>query len=355
MAEAIEQNPLRFAVTIALGRTKGKAIVTCHRCQTEAFKFGFHKGYQRYRCKTCKKTFSVIPEKPLDNLRIESEKAYQIIRMLCEGVGVRACERLAGVNRRTVLNVLDVAGHKAVELMENRVKGIEAKFVSVDEAFAFVGCLQQNTTANDPLRGDQYVFLGAEQTTKLIICWCIGKRDRENARQIMRELRAKTTGRFQLTSDGFNAYAGWSGSVRKAFGGQVDYGIEVKRFSSDSFGVTRRKPRRFHPVKCISCLRQTVIGKPLRSMMTTNHSERLNLSLRLFNRRFTRKTLGYSKTLRNHKLAVALQIAYFNFCRPHSALYQKATETTPAQQQTPAMAQGITNRIWTVHELLGGF
>jgi hypothetical protein len=51
----------------------------------------------------------------------------------------------------------------------------------------------------------------------------------------------------------------------------------------------------------------------------------------------------------------ALQIAYFNFCRPHSALKIKATETTPAKEQTPAMAQGITNHIWTVEQLLGGF
>jgi hypothetical protein len=69
-------------------------------------------------------------------------------------------------------------------------------------------------------------------------------------------------------------------------------------------------------------------------MMTTNHSERCNLSLRLFNRRSTRKTLGYSKTLRNHKLAVALQVAHFNFCRPHSALKIEATETTPATANT---------------------
>jgi IS1 family transposase len=291
----------------------------------------------------------------LDNLRVEPEKAYQIIRMLCEGVGVRACERLAGVNRRTVLNVLATAGHKAIDLMESRVKNIEAKFVSVDEMFGFVGCLQQNTTVDDRLRGDQYVFTGIEQTTKLIICWCVGKRDKENAQDIMRELKAKTTGRFQLTTDNYNAYSGWSGAVRKTFGGQIDYGVETKKFATEFHSYDRKVPRRFNPVKCIAVIRKPIIGKPKRWMMTTNHSERFNLSFRLFNRRFTRKTIGYSKTLRNHKLAVALQVAYFNFCRPHSALKIKATETTPAIEQTPAMAQGITNRIWTVNELLGGF
>ena len=288
-------------------------------------------------------------------MRIEPEKMFQIVRMLCEGVGVRASARLAGVHRDTVLNVLETAGRKAIDLMESRVKNVEAKFVSVDEMFGFVGCLQQNTTASDPYRGDQYAFLAVEQTSKLIICWCIGKRDRENSREIMQELKAKTTGRFQLTTDSFNAYCGWSGAVRRTFGGQIDYGTETKHFATTFKSYSTRIPRRFNPVKCIAAIRTPIIGKPIRRMMTTNHSERCNLSQRLFNRRFTRKTLGYSKTLRNHKLAVALQVAYFNFCRPHSALYQKATETTPAVQQTPAMAQGITNRVWRVEELLGGF
>jgi hypothetical protein len=92
-----------------------------------------------------------------------------------------------------------------------------------------------------------------------------------------------------------------------------------------------------------------------RSIQIRHHSERCNLSQRLFNRRLTRKTLGYSKTLRNHKLAVALQVAHFNFCRTHSALKIKATDATLAKEQTPAMAQGITNHVWSVEQLLGAF
>jgi hypothetical protein len=75
--------------------------------------------------------------------------------------------------------------------------------------------------------------------------------------------------------------------------------------------------------------------------MTVNHIERQNLNLRLFNRRFTRKTLGYSKILRNHRLALAFQIAHFNFCRVHLVL-----------KTTPAVAGDLTDHTWTVKELL---
>jgi hypothetical protein len=78
-------------------------------------------------------------------------------------------------------------------------------------------------------------------------------------------------------------------------------------------------------------------------MICTSHVERTNLSVRLFNRRFTRLTLGYSKKVENHKHAAALFVAHFNFCRKHSA-----------HGQTPAQAAGITDHPWTIEEILTG-
>ena len=45
-----------------------------------------------------------------------------------------------------------------------------------------------------------------------------------------------------------------------------------------------------------------------------------NLSLRMHLRRFTRLTNTFSKKLDNLKAAVALYIAWYNFCRIHSTL-----------------------------------
>jgi hypothetical protein len=54
----------------------------------------------------------------------------------------------------------------------------------------------------------------------------------------------------------------------------------------------------------------------------------------LFQRRFTRLTLGYSKKLANLKYSVVLFIAHYNFCRVHGA-----------HKQTPAMAAELTNHV----------
>jgi hypothetical protein len=67
------------------------------------------------------------------------------------------------------------------------------------------------------------------------------------------------------------------------------------------------------------------------------------LNVRMFPRRFTRLTFGYSKTVRNHCRAVALFVAFSNFCRVRRSLDGK----------TPATVAGLTDRVWTVADLLG--
>jgi hypothetical protein len=79
-------------------------------------------------------------------------------------------------------------------------------------------------------------------------------------------------------------------------------------------------------MRVIGIRRQRRIGFADLSQATTCHLERANLTLRIFNRRFTRKTLGFSKKLENLRFSVAIFVAHYNFCRKHSAHGQ-----TPAQ------------------------
>lgn len=66
------------------------------------------------------------------------------------------------------------------------------------------------------------------------------------------------------------------------------------------------------------------------------------LSLRTFTRRFVRCTINFSKKTENHRHAVAIFVATFNFCRVHKSLAGK----------TPATAAGLTDHVWTIGELL---
>ncbi|MGO8928395.1 MAG: transposase [Limisphaerales bacterium] len=310
--------------------------MVCHNCKCECKKFGFHKGFQRYRCRDCGRTFSDIPERPLDSLRLPFDKAVQIVHLLVEGVGIRAIERLTGVHRDTVLNVLEVAGQKCARLMDERVRNVPFESVQVDELFAFVWCKEKQNLAHWRNRGDQYTFLGVDAKTKFILNFVVGKRDAVTAQEYMQDLKKRVKAPFQLTTDGFGAYPT---EVYYTFQNQIHFAQLIKEYACPEEIMIGQ--RRYSPPECIGARTEVRCGNPSPDQISTSYVERTNLSVRLFNRRFTRLTLGYSKKLANLKLSVALLIAHFNFCRVHSA-----------HGQTPAMAAGLANHVWTIPELL---
>ena len=58
-------------------------------------------------------------------------------------------------------------------------------------------------------------------------------------------------------------------------------------------------------------------------------------------RRFTRPTNGFSKKVEAHANAVALHFMYYNFVRIHASL-----------RMTPAMAAGITGKLWEIGDIV---
>ena len=89
--------------------------------------------------------------------------------------------------------------------------------------------------------------------------------------------------------------------------------------------------------------------------------ERDNLTSRMHNSRLVRKTLRFSKERPMLEAAVALEDAYYNFCLPHHSLKQPMHPPQPTKgngspkkwwPHTPMMAEGITDHVWTLEELL---
>jgi hypothetical protein len=58
-------------------------------------------------------------------------------------------------------------------------------------------------------------------------------------------------------------------------------------------------------------------------------------------RRFTRLTNAFSKRVDNHRAAVSLFVAHYNFCRVHETL-----------KITPAMELGIADHVWPTSVLI---
>ena len=140
--------------------------------------------------------------------------------------------------------------------------------------------------------------------------------------------------RVQLTTDGLHAYLE---ATDAAFGTEIDYARLIKVYGSDP-----NSERRYAPPVVIESKVQIVSGSPDYSHISTSYIERQNLQMRMSMRRFTRLTNGHSKKVENHEHALALHYVHYNFARPQKAL-----------GGTPAMLAGLTDRAWSVEDIIG--
>lgn len=309
----------------------------CPACQTEARRFGKDRnGNQRFQCQACRKTFSDRPARPLGEMRLPLDKAVMVIKLLTEGCSVRSTVRLSGVAKATVLALLAVVGEKCADLMAQRFVGLPVNDVQVDEVWGFVGMKEKTkklkSIESDDL-GDAYCFVGIERTSKLIMAWHLGKRGSLDTHEFMDNLNKATTGRFQLTTDGWRSYPE---AVTLQLDREVDFAQLVKQFGKEPGPTGRYSPPEVVGVESYCCT-----GTPDPKRVCTSHVERQNLTIRMQTRRMTRLTNAFSKKWANHWAALAIHFAQYNFCRVHGTL-----------KQTPAMAAGLTDHPWSILELL---
>jgi len=87
---------------------------------------------------------------------------------------------------------------------------------------------------------------------------------------------------------------------------------------------------------------------------STAYIERTHLTMRHFNGRLVRKTLGFSKDVTMYKASAAWEDFVYNLARPLKTLRLEIFDD-PSRRwlpRTPAMVAGLTDHIWTVKELL---
>lgn len=312
--------------------------MNCPSCNNPSKLFGKdRKGNQRYRCLSCGKTFGEPKVKMLDHMILAEGKALSVLSHLVEGCSVRSTERLTGVHRDTILDLLNVAGRKCEALMLKLICGLKVQDVECDEVWQYIG-MKSRTKARKQIEdkevGDCWTFTAIERHTKLILAWHLGLRTYEDTFAFTEKLAYATSGNFQISTDGFKAY---QDAVVYSLGmHQVDFAQVIKIYANNPEGETR-----YSPAKCTGFRKEAIHGDPDMDRAGTSRIERHNLSVRMENRRFTRLTNGFSKKWANHHAALALYFAYYNFCRMHKTI-----------RCTPAMAAGITKSVWTLKDLL---
>ncbi len=248
------------------------------------------------------------------------DTAKRAVNLLVEGNSSRSTARIMDIERNTVLALLHRVGTDCSDLLRSRVRNVDVSHLEVDEIWTFVQKKQKRVKAGDPNTvGDAYCYIALDRAARLVVAWHLGKRDMPNtARFILKVRQATSRQRFQISSDGWEAYQ-WA--IEAGLSDRADYARTVK--------VT-------HPGRV-----EAVLGNPDLKQTETTYVERCNGTLRQWSKRFTRKTYAFSKDWEMLEAALALHFAWYNFCSVHGTL-----------RVTPAMEAGLTSHPWTLTELL---
>ena len=265
---------------------------------------------------------------------LRTDKKIAIISALTEGSSIRSVERMTGVHRDTIMRLGVKIGQGCTALMNEKMVGLPCTRLEVDEIWGFVGKKERNVKMGEGHEiGSVWTWCAIDADTKLVPAFKVGQRNRETATAFLQDVSIRMATRIQLTSDGFHGY---EKAVQASFGKDVDYGQIVKVYGTMAFGE-----RKYSTNGVLSSYKNVMIGSPDVDLISTSYVERLNATTRLHMRRLTRLTLAFSKKMENFEAAVGLHFAFYNFVKRHNTL-----------KATPATAAGVTDRQWTVGELV---
>ena len=226
--------------------------------------------------------------------RLPLDKRIQIISMLVEGSSMRSTARVVGVSINTVTKLFVEVGEACRRFHDEQVRGVVPGLVQCDEIWSF--CYAKRGVSDEVDSGDVWTWIALDQDTKLIVSWLVAGRGLSSATRFMHDLRSRVEGQVTLVTDQYGAYVA---AIEEAFGADA---VHLQKAPTSNEGGTA-------------------------------HVERQNLTLRMSQRRYTRRTNAFSKKLHNHILAMALHVVYYNWVRTHRTL-----------GTTPAVAAGLTNK-----------
>lgn len=269
--------------------------------------------------------------------RLDINRRAQVVKCLVEGMSLRGTARVTGVARMTVEKLLRDLGVACLDAHDRLVRGLTSQRVQVDEIWSFCYAkkktIQKDQTILDRYAdaGDVWTWTAIDADSKLCVSWLVDDRTADAAYAILSDVRSRLSNRIQLTTDQLSIYLK---AVDRAFGVDVDYAMLQKIYAGGGDG-------RYSPAECIGCKKVAVTGDPNPAHISTSFVERSNLTMRMQMRRFTRLTNAFSKKVEMHAAAVALHFMHYNFCQIHGTL-----------RVTPAMAAGISDKAWSVEDVI---
>jgi IS1 family transposase/transposase-like protein len=343
-----------------------------------------HPNGRRWRqlvCLGCKRHFLETIGTLFHGKQVDPDKLVWAIGALAEGLGIRAVARVFETDPTAILCWLVEAAEHLEAFSRHFVHDLDVEQVQMDELFALLSAVKEGEVNEAEAiqrltRSPHWVWVAMDPVCKLILAVDVGERTLAMAQRLVHQViqvLALECAPLFLT-DGFREYltalvthyGQWIQPERRQSKGgwpkprwmpqpRLLYAQVVKSYRRRRLvGVTHRVI--FGPAAIV----ESILAKR-GWKINTSFIERLNLDFRQHAAAIGRRV----NTLCKHEAGLRQQLAlfhtYHNFVLPHTSLRLPLPECEMLsatgsikrwRQQTPAMAAGLTDHIWSLREVL---
>jgi IS1 family transposase/transposase-like protein len=339
------------------------------------------RQWRQLVCLSCHRHFLETHGTPFHAKQVDPDKLVWAIAALAEGLGIRAVARVFEGDPHTVLGWLVEAAEHLEAFSRHFLQEIYVEQVQMDELFALLSAVKDGEVTEAEAikclsRSSHWVWAAMDPVCKLILAVDVGDRRLAMAQRLVHhvtQVLAPDCAPLFLT-DGFRDYltalvthyGQWMQSERRQVKGpqpkprwmplpQLLYAQVVKSYRHRRItGVTHRVV--FGAREMI----ESILAKR-GWKINTALIERLNLDFRQHVAAIGRRVNTLCKHEAGLRQQLALFHAYHNFVLPHASLRLPLPELDTISEtgsikrwrpQTPAMAAGLTDRVWRLREVL---
>lgn len=313
------------------------------------------------RCRTCGDEFSERKNTPLWNSRIPEAQFVSTAEHLTDGNTIKGTARLLRLHHTTVRRIALRSGTHVRALHDERARNLNITALQADERHGFAG-------TKDGQLWDATVI---EPRTKFLVHVEVGPRDVDLGRRLLLGARQRLRNPFDLLlfTDGWAVYEQLFSELfgqtyrpkRKGDRGRFPKPrVRIPLTLAHVLIVKRREGRRV--VEVVERLAHGTwkrvdqeVEKLGYQRANTSAIERQNATARKMNVHNSRKSLAFARTPRMRRAMSNLAMGAYNWTRPQRALRLKLDEPRGRQvyaPRTPAMAIGLTDRVWSMADLL---
>ncbi len=307
---------------------------------------------QRYRCRTCGHTFSARRGTMLEGLRKPTELIVVVITRLPYGCPIQAIVSAFGLDERTVANWRDRAGYHCQKLHQTLVEQAALDLVHV----------QADEIRVKGRRMTAWMGLAMMVSTRLWLAGVVSlTRDSGLADRLLAQVRrcCQTLRAVLVCTDGWAAYPG---SIRRAFREKVKRTVGRGRSTLVAWPeiliatvIKHTKQRRVVEVSrqmtqgTLEHAQELLAQSQGGSVLNTAFIERLNATFRERLATLTRRCRHAAQRLEALETGMYLIGCVYNFCVVHDEL---SSSRHVGSACTPAMAAKLTDRVWSVTDVL---